>query len=171
VVWQLAQAFFERAAMPVTVASRAGITLHALITHRPARRVGFVAFFASHFDVQSRQRVRCLRMVGVLRRFPLWRFVHSLPSWPLCGSLWHGVQFVDCPKNDLFTSFILISSRLAGSMCATVCFPLRSCATSLWHSKHLCVGVLAPNWWQELHCEVPFSDACALQEARARFAL
>lgn len=30
------------------------------------------------------------------------------------------MQLVDSPKNDLFTSFILISSRLAGSLCAVV---------------------------------------------------
>jgi hypothetical protein len=26
---------------------------------------------------------------------------------------------------------------------------------------HLKVGVLVPNWWQELHCVVPVSEACA----------
>jgi hypothetical protein len=48
----------------------------------------------------------------------------------------------------------------------------------LWQSRHLKVGVLAPNWWQELHCVVPLKEEwalesgpgeiCALAEAESR---
>ena len=33
--------------------------------------------------------------------------MHSLPSCPLCGSVWHGVHCADWPKNDLDGSLIL----------------------------------------------------------------
>ena len=66
---------FERALVGIDVTIEASGKLHVLIAWWPARLVRLVAFFASDFDVQARQRIARLRMVKLIRGFPIRKVV------------------------------------------------------------------------------------------------
>src|SRR6516164_6990607 len=117
--------FFKLAAVWIHVAVDAVGKLHVLVPYRPARCIGLVALIAGHLAVQSGQRIPRLRVIklaflAIFQVSTLWHLVHSLPSDPLCGSAWQGVQAGDCPKKDLAGSLYLISALRLGSMCAGV---------------------------------------------------
>lgn len=54
----------------IQVAIRTFRKLHVVISRRSARRIGLMAFFARHLDMQPRQRISRFRMVEILRRLP-----------------------------------------------------------------------------------------------------
>lgn len=66
---------FERALMGIDVTIEASAKLHVLVACRSPRLVRLVAFFASDFDVQARQRIARLRMVKLIRGFPIRKVV------------------------------------------------------------------------------------------------
>lgn len=66
---------FERAFVGIDVAVGAGIELHVLVACRPTRLIRLVAFFASDLDVETGQRIARLRMVKLIRGFPIRKVV------------------------------------------------------------------------------------------------
>lgn len=67
--------WLKRALVRVHVAVDTLCELHVFVAGRAAGDIGLVAFFASHLNVLTGQRVACLRMVKLFCRFPIGEIV------------------------------------------------------------------------------------------------
>ena len=64
-------ALLEGTLVGIHVAGRAGVKLHVLIARGSARHVGFMALLASNPNMQACQGIARLRVVKLLRGFPI----------------------------------------------------------------------------------------------------
>jgi len=102
--------FLELPVMRIQVARRACPELHVFKPRWPARHIRLVAFFASHLDVESRQRISRLRVVKLLRCFPVARVVAAraiLSKLPLVVILVAADAFLRQPQVTLVQVLVL----------------------------------------------------------------
>jgi len=71
-------ALLERAFMRINMAIIARLELHVFVTRRAARYVWLVALFALNLEVEAGQRVVGLRMIKLVRGFPIREVVAGL---------------------------------------------------------------------------------------------